>query len=94
MTCNVNKEVEALIPAVVHVDGTARPQITNVDINPYLYEILGEFHKLTGIPLLVNTSLNVHEEPINCSISDTVKAVKSGNIDVAYFGEVRIELNK
>jgi carbamoyltransferase len=94
MTCNVNKEMEALVPAVVHVDGTARPQITNIDINPYLYEILDEFHKLTGIPLLVNTSLNVHEEPINCSISDTVKAVKSGHIDVAYFGEVKIELNK
>jgi len=94
MTCNVKQEVQPLIPAVVHIDGTARPQVVTKSINHYLYKILDEFHGKTGIPILVNTSLNVHEEPINCSIGDTIKALKSSNIDVAYFGEVKIELYK
>lgn len=94
MTCNVMNQVRQLIPAVVHVDGTARPQIVNRTNNYYLYNIIDQFYKLTGIPLLVNTSLNVHEEPINCSVSDTVKILKSGKVDVVYFGHTRIELKK
>ena len=94
MTCNVMNQVKQLIPAVVHVDGTARPQIVNRTNNYYLYNIIDQFYKLTGIPLLVNTSLNVHEEPINCSVNDTVKILKSGKVDVVYFGHTRIELKK
>ena len=84
MTCNVRGEKRSLIPAVTHVDGTARPQIINEKTNKLCSNILEEFNKLTNIPVVVNTSLNVHEEPINYGINDTIKCLKRGVIDVIY----------
>ncbi len=52
------------IPAVVHVDGTARPQTIRRDWNPLYYDILKHYERLSGLPVLINTSFNVHEEPI------------------------------
>ena len=52
------------IRSVVHVDGTARPQIVRKECNPLYYDIIKDFENRTGIPVLINTSLNVHEEPI------------------------------
>ena len=51
-------------PAVVHVDGSARPQIIARDDNPLYYDMLAAFERASGLPVLVNTSFNVHEEPI------------------------------
>jgi carbamoyltransferase len=67
-------------PAVVHVDNTARPQIIDKNINESYYNILYEYHKLTGIPSIVNTSFNMHEEPIVCSPSDALRAFRDGEI--------------
>jgi carbamoyltransferase len=92
MTCDVNKALADKIPAVVHVDNTARPQVVTENSNDYVYKILIEFFKLTGIPLLVNTSLNVHEEPINYVLQDSIKALKSGAIDIIYSGNNKIQL--
>ena len=52
------------IPAIVHVDGTARVQTVNQQQNPMLYRLLKEFEALTGVPVLLNTSFNVKGEPI------------------------------
>ena len=57
-------EWRARIPAVVHVDGTARPQIVREQDNPLFAAILRRFRDQTGMPVLINTSFNVHEEPI------------------------------
>jgi carbamoyltransferase len=54
-------------PGVVHVDNTARPQLVSERDNPSMYRVLAEYHKLTGIPVLINTSFNMHEEPIVCT---------------------------
>src|SRR5439155_1526874 len=51
-------------PAVVHVDGTARPQVVRAEVNPGTYAILEEYRHETGLPALINTSFNMHEEPI------------------------------
>ena len=64
ITCGVKPEWRAKIPAVVHVDGTARPQIVREQENPLYAQILRRFRDTTGLPVLVNTSFNVHEEPI------------------------------
>jgi carbamoyltransferase len=61
---NVKPEWRERIPAVVHVDGTARLQTVTEDTNPRLYRLLKEFDALTGVPVLVNTSFNVKGEPI------------------------------
>jgi carbamoyltransferase len=68
-------------PAAVHVDGTARPQLIKRELNPGYYDILKEYEKLSGIPCLINTSFNMHEEPIVCSPNDAVRAFLLGNLD-------------
>lgn len=68
-------------PAVVHIDGTARPQIIKEKDNPAYYRILREYHKLTGIPSLINTSFNMHEEPIVNSPPDAIRAFKAAGLD-------------
>jgi carbamoyltransferase len=93
MTCKVRHNMQPFIPAVVHKDGTARPQIVDQQSNPLLYGILNEFYKLTSVPLVVNTSLNVHEEPINYKLSESVKLVKDKTIGVLYTKKMRITLN-
>jgi|TARA_B110000495_G_C23042378_1_gene626294 carbamoyltransferase len=69
-------------PAIVHIDGTARPQILNKNINKQAYEILNEYYKITGIPSLINTSFNAHEEPIVNNPKDALKLLKQNGIDI------------
>jgi carbamoyltransferase len=80
-TCNVKPAWRARIPAVVHVDGSARPQVIERATNPLYYDILTGFEQATGIPVLVNTSFNVHEEPIVNTPAECVHALIGGRID-------------
>ncbi len=73
-------------PAVVHVDGTARPQFVTKTANPSLYRILMHYECLTGIPLLINTSFNMHEEPIVCTPVDAVRAFLAARLDYLAMG--------
>jgi len=73
-------------PAIVHVDGTARPQLVNESINPSMNRILEHYEALTGIPLLVNTSFNMHEEPIVCSPQDAIRAFLDSRLDYLALG--------
>ena len=73
-------------PAVVHVDGTARPQIVRREINPEYYDILSEYHRLTGLSILVNTSFNMHEEPIIRTAPEAVAAFFKSHIDSLALG--------
>ena len=59
--------VRSTIPAVTHVDLSARVQTVDADRNPAFHALLTEFHKLTGCPVLANTSFNVRGEPIVCT---------------------------
>jgi len=89
MTCNVRPEKASIIPAVTHVDGTARPQAVSrsgTGANELVYEILDCFHQITGIPVIVNTSFNIHEEPIILDINKSIDALIDGAID-SLFGE-------
>jgi carbamoyltransferase len=81
VTCNVKPEWKDRIPAVVHVDGTARPQVVARETNPLYYDIIHEYERLTGIPALINTSFNVHEEPIINRPQDALKALQQGRVD-------------
>jgi len=92
MTCDVLESRRSQIPAVTHIDGTARPQLVSENSNPFLYRVMLAYKDLTGCGVLVNTSLNMHEEPINASINDSIKALRLGGIDVLYTRSLRIEL--
>ena len=81
VTCNVKPEWKDKIPAVVHVDGTARPQVVSRETNPLYYDIIKEYERMTGIPALINTSFNVHEEPIINRPQDAFKALQQGRVD-------------
>ncbi len=78
-------------PAAVHVDGTARPQLVTAESNPGYYKILSEYRKLTGIPSVINTSFNMHEEPIVCSPSDAIRAFQLGKLDYLALGPFLIK---
>lgn len=74
-----------LIPAVVHVDGTSRIQAVNQKTNPKYHELISEFYKLTGIPMVLNTSFN-DREPIVCTPEDAIKTFLKSNIDYLVMG--------
>ena len=78
-------------PAAVHVDGTARPQILRRETNPELYELLGEIAKRTGHGVLINTSFNMHEEPIVCTADDALRGFLSAQIEALWIGEYLVQ---
>jgi carbamoyltransferase len=77
---SVLEEKRGEIPAVVHVDGTARPQTVSRRVNPRYWGLINEFAKLTGVPMLLNTSFNI-QEPIVLSPQDAIKTFSSASFD-------------
>lgn len=86
ITYDVNPEWVERLAAVVHVDNTARPQIVRRDCDELYWRVIDEFRKLTNIPAVVNTSFNMHEEPIVCSPDDAIRSFKQGAVDVLVMG--------
>jgi len=70
------------IPAITHVDYSARIQTVHKETNPKYYNLLNEFKKITGCPVLVNTSFNVRGEPIVCSIENAFNCFMGTNLDI------------
>ena len=81
ITVNCTAYTMKTTPAVVHVDGTARPQLIQENDNKSYYNILKEYFRLTGIPTLVNTSFNMHEEPIVATPKDAIRSFQRGHLD-------------
>lgn len=81
VTYSVRPEWRAKIAAVTHVDGTARPQLVRREVNPAYYDVIAAYHRHTGIPCVVNTSFNMHEEPIVSSVDDALRSCTTGAID-------------
>jgi carbamoyltransferase len=81
ITAHVQPGWQERIPAVVHGDGTARPQVIRRAWNPLYYDILKAFERRTGLPILINTSFNVHEEPIINRPEECLSALADGRID-------------
>tara|TARA_B100000575_G_C23028414_1_gene592176 strand:- start:110 stop:1117 length:1008 start_codon:yes stop_codon:yes gene_type:complete len=72
----------SVIPAVTHVDFSARVQTVHKETNPRYHHLITEFFKITNCPILVNTSFNVRGEPIVCSIDDAYKCFMGTNLDI------------
>jgi carbamoyltransferase len=77
------------IPAVVHVDGTARPQLVERSANPRYWGLIREFEKRTGVPVLLNTSFNV-QEPIVCTPRDAVRTYQATEVDHLVLGNLLV----
>ena len=74
------------VPAVTHVDYSARLQTVHPDTNPLYHALITKFHEKTGCPMLVNTSFNVRGEPIVCSPADAFKCFMGTDLDVLAIG--------
>jgi carbamoyltransferase len=82
----VRPEKASAIPAVVHVDGTCRPQSITRDVNPRYYDIVDAFNKKTGVPILMNTSFNVRNEPIVCRPIEALRCYMGTGMDALVIG--------
>ena len=91
ITFDCTEEMMDRSPGVVHADGTARPQLVDEETAPDFFRILQEYRQLTGVPSLINTSFNMHEEPIVCTPSDAVRAFLAGGLDWLAMGDYLVE---
>ncbi len=94
ITTDCTKQALKDCPAVVHIDKTARPEIIAYDDNPFIYDILTSYAEETGIFALVNTSFNIHEEPIVDSHEDAVKGFFESGLDYLYLDGIVISLEE
>lgn len=78
------------ISAVVHAEGTARPHVVKKNVNPSYYKIIEEYEKLTDIPVILNTSFNLHEDSIVCKPEDAVKGFDQGRLYAVAIGNLMI----
>ena len=82
ITLDVKPEWRDRLKAVVHVDGTARPQLVGENDDPVYYGIIKRFHERTGLPCVINTSFNLHEEPIVNTPHDALRSIRQGAADI------------
>src|SRR5262249_19830495 len=73
-------------PGAVHVDDTARPQIVSEETNADFYRILRQYEQLKGLPSVINTSFNIHEEPIVCTPEDAIRVFRLAELDYLAIG--------
>ena len=81
VTYRVHPDWRERLQAATHVDGTARPQVVWPEANPRFFRLLDEYYKLSGIPAVINTSFNMHEEPIVATPADAIRAFQQGALD-------------
>ncbi len=74
------------MPAAVHVDNTARPQLIRREVNAVYYDAIKEYERRTGLPSVINTSFNMHEEPIVCTPAEGIDAFLQSNLDALAIG--------
>ena len=89
LTCQVTSPLA--LPAVTHVDGSARPQTVADDVCPRFAALLAAFHRRTGCPVLLNTSFNVAGEPIVCTPSDALLSFTASGLDVLVLEDFLVE---
>jgi len=89
-TCPVRKDKAHRIPAVLHVDGTARVQTVDAADNPRYHRLISAFADLTGVPMVLNTSFN-DSEPIVCSPVDALRTFLSTRIDAVALSNYLVE---
>jgi carbamoyltransferase len=85
MVYQIKPEKRSAIPAVTHVDGSGRLQTVSREMNPRYYQLIEDFYKLTGVPVVLNTSFN-ENEPIVCTPRDAIDCFLKTKMDVLYIG--------
>lgn len=91
LTAQVRPEKRDVIPSVTHVDGSARPQTVEKELNPLYYRLIDEFGKRTGVPVIMNTSFNLRGEAIVNTPTDAIRTFFSSGMDALVLGSYLIE---
>jgi carbamoyltransferase len=91
LTAQVKPEKRAVIPAVTHADGSARPQTVERDTSPLYWRLIDAFGRRTGVPVVMNTSFNLRGEPIVCTPTDAVRTFFSSGMDALVIGSFLVE---
>jgi carbamoyltransferase len=91
LTAQVRAEKRSVIPAVTHVDGSARPQTVEREVNPLYWRLIDEFGKHTGVPVVMNTSFNLRGEAIVHTPTDAVRTFFSSGMDALLIGSFLVE---
>jgi len=91
LTAQVRPEKRNVIPAVTHVDGSARPQTVEKEINPLYWRLIDEFEKRTGVPVIMNTSFNLRGEAIVNTPTDAIRTFFSSGMDALVIGGFLVE---
>ena len=91
LTAQVKPEKRSVIPSVTHVDGSARPQTVERDVNPLYWRLIREFGNRTGVPVVMNTSFNLRGEPIVSTPTDAVRTFFSSGMDALVIGNFVVE---
>lgn len=91
LTAQVKREKRSVIPAVTHVDGSARPQTVEKEINPLYWRLIDEFGKRTGVPVVMNTSFNLRGEAIVHTPTDAIRTFYSSGMDALVIGSFVVE---
>jgi carbamoyltransferase len=86
LTAQVRPEKRNVIPSVTHVDGSARPQTVEKEINPLYWSLIDEFGKRTGVPVVMNTSFNLRGEAIVHTPTDAICTFFSSGMDALMIG--------
>jgi carbamoyltransferase len=86
LTAQVRPEMRSVIPAVTHVDGSARPQTVEKEINPLYWRLIDEFGKRTGVPVILNTSFNLRGEAIVHTPTEAIRTFFSSGMDALLIG--------
>jgi carbamoyltransferase len=79
---DVRKQYQSQLPAITHVDGSARVQTVAKEEQPRLWLLLNEFSKITGFPILLNTSFNVRGQPIVCTPQEAIDTFLTAQLDL------------
>jgi carbamoyltransferase len=90
MVYPIRPKKQALIPAVTHVDGSGRLQTIRRQQHPLYYDTIKQFEKLSGVPILINTSFNIRGEPIVCTPHDAYRCMMGTGIDYLVMGHYLI----
>ena len=91
LTAQVRPEKRKAIPSVTHVDGSARPQTVERDVNPLYWRLLDEFEKRTGVPVIMNTSFNLRGEAIVHTPTDAIRTFFSSGMDALVIGSFLVK---
>jgi carbamoyltransferase len=87
LTHTVRPEKRSVIPAITHVDNSARIQTVRQDVNPLYWQLISDFERLTGVAVVLNTSFNLRGEPIVCEPKDAVRTFYSSGLDFLVMGD-------